>query len=100
MNFLVLNVREYSFKDDAGKKVEGATITYLDLSNEPDENEKGFAPLTVSATPEKARDFTTVPGYYDLSFTQRRGAKGRAQIVFDRARLVSAVDFSLEAAAR
>ncbi len=100
MNFLVLNVREYSFKDDAGKRVEGATITYLDLSNEPDENEKGFAPLTVSASSEKARDFTTVPGYYDLSFTQRRGAKGRAQIVFDRARLVAAVDFGLEPAAR
>lgn len=97
MNYLVLNVREYSFKDDNGKRVEGATVTYLDLSNEPGEGEKGYAPLSISATPEKSRDFTEVPGYYDLSFSQRRGAKGRPQIVFDRARLVSAVDFDLKA---
>jgi hypothetical protein len=95
MNYLVLNVREYNFKDDNDKRVEGATVTYLDLSNEPGEGEKGFAPLTISATPDKARGFTEVPGYYEMSFTQRRGAKGRPQIVFDRARLVAPTDFNL-----
>ncbi len=89
MNYLVLNVREYSFKDDNDKRVEGATITYLDLSNEPDEGEKGFAPLSISGTLEKVRDFTEVPGYYEMNFTQRRGAKNRATLVFDRARLVA-----------
>jgi hypothetical protein len=31
-----------------------------------------------------------------MTFTQRRGAKGRPQIVFDRAELVMSADFSLE----
>jgi hypothetical protein len=96
VNYLVLNVREYSFKDDNDKRVEGATITYLDLTNEPDEGEKGFAPLSISGTLEKVRDFTEVPGYYEMNFTQRRGAKNRATLVFDRARLVAAVDFTTE----
>jgi hypothetical protein len=96
VNYLVLNVREYSFKDDNNRNVEGATVTYLDLTNEPGEGEKGYAPLSISATTDKLRDFTEVPGYYDMSFGQRRGAKGRPQIVFDRARLISAVDFNLK----
>jgi hypothetical protein len=97
MNYLVLHVRPYSFRDDGNRLVEGASLTYLDLSNEPDEGEKGFAPLTITATTEKARSFTEVPGYYELSFSQRRGAKGRPQIVFDRARLVAGADFGLGA---
>ncbi len=96
MNYLVLNVREYRFNDDSGKKVEGATVTYLDLSNEPGDGEKGYAPLSISASSDKVRDFTEVPGFYDMSFSQRRGAKGRPQIVFDRARLVTGVDFGTE----
>jgi hypothetical protein len=96
VNYLVLHVRPYSFRDDSNRLVEGASVTYLDLSNEPDEGEKGFAPLTITATTDKARGFTEVPGYYDLSFSQRRGAKGRPQIVFDRARLVTGVDFGME----
>lgn len=96
MNYLVLNVREYSFKDDNDKRVEGVTITYLDLSNEPDEGEKGFAPLAISGTLEKSRDFTEVPGYYEMNFTQRRGAKNRATLVFDRARLVAAASFDAD----
>lgn len=97
MNYLVLHVRPYSFRDDNNRLVEGASVTYLDLTNEPDEGEKGFAPLTITAPTEKAKSFTEVPGYYELNFSQRRGAKGRPQIVFDRARLVMGADFSLEA---
>ena len=96
MNYLVLHVRPYSFRDDSNRLVEGASVTYLDFTNEPDDGEKGFAPLTITATPEKVRGFTDVPGYYELSFSQRRGAKGRPQIVFDRAKLVLPADFNLE----
>ncbi len=100
MNYLVLNVRDYNFKDDSGKVVEGSSVTYLDLTSQPGEGEKGFAPLTISATPDKARGFTEVPGYYEMTFTQRRGAKGRPQIVFDRADLVMLADLSLEVLTR
>ncbi len=90
MNYLVLNVREYSFKADDGKRVEGATVTYIDPTSEPSEGEKGFAPLSISATLDQSRTFTAVPGYYDMSFGQRRGAKGRPQIIFDAAVLTEA----------
>lgn len=96
MNYLVLHVRPYSFRDDNNRLVEGASVTYLDLTNEPDEGEKGFAPLTITAPTEKAKSFTEVPGYYDLNFSQRRGAKGRPQIVFDRAKLIMGAEFKLE----
>jgi hypothetical protein len=96
VNYFVLHVRPYSFRDDSNRLVEGASVTYLDLTNEPDEGEKGFAPLTISASPEKLKAFTEVPGYYELNFSQRRGAKGRPQIVFDRARLVAGAELSLE----
>lgn len=93
MNYLVLHARPYSFQDDNGRAVEGATITYLDLDNEPEQGEKGFAPLNISATLDQLREFSTVPGFYDMSFKQVRGAKGRPRLVFTRAALVQTVDF-------
>lgn len=93
MSFLVLNVRSYSFKDEEKRTVEGATITYLDLDNEPEEGEKGIAPLSISATLDQAHDFTTVPGLYDLQFKHRRGAQGKTRVVFHSATLRQAVNF-------
>jgi hypothetical protein len=96
VKYLVLHVRPYSFRDDSNRLVEGASVTYLDLTNEPDKGEKGYAPLTISAPSDKVKGFTEVPGFYELSFSQRRGAKGRPQIVFDRARLVAGAELSLD----
>jgi hypothetical protein len=94
VNFLVLNVREYNFKDDDGKTVEGATVTYIDLTSVPEEGEKGQPVLQLSATRDQAHDFTTVPGMYEMSFTQRRGARGKATIAFARAQLSEPVTFA------
>lgn len=93
MNYLVLHTRPYSFKDDDGRLVEGATITYLDLDNEPDQSEQGFAPLQISATLDQLRDFTSVPGFYNMNFRQARGAKGRPRLVFSTATMTQSVDF-------
>ncbi len=94
MNYLVLNVREYSFKDDKDKVVEGATITYLDLDNEPEKGEKGLAPLQVSATTNQARDFSDVPGLYDMQFKHKRGAQNKVRVVFHSATLKQPVSFA------
>ena len=80
MTYLVIHVRPYSFRDDGNKLVEGASITYLDLDNEPDEGEKGHPPLTITAPLDVAKDFIQVPGHYEMEFKQRRGAKGRPTI--------------------
>lgn len=91
MSFLVIHVRPYSFRDDNNKLVEGASVTYLDLTNVPDEGEKGFAPLTISAPLEVAKDFAQVPGHYQMEFKQRRGAKGRPTISLTGALLTGGV---------
>jgi hypothetical protein len=94
MNYLVLNVREYSFRDDKDKAVEGATITYLDLGNEPEKGEKGFAPLQISANIDQTRDFPSVPGFYDMQFKHKRGAQNKVRVVFHSATLKQAVTFT------
>lgn len=96
MNFLVLHVRNYSFKDDNDRTVEGATVTYLDLTNEPEKGERGFAPLSISVTPDQTADFSAVPGLYYLQFRQGRGAKGRPRLIFHGATFRQRVDFSLD----
>lgn len=93
MNYLVLHTRPYSFKDDDGRLVEGATITYLDLDNDPEQNEQGFAPLQISATLDQLRDFTSVPAYYNMQFKQARGAKGRPRLVFHSATMTQPASF-------
>lgn len=96
MNYLVLHTRPYSFKDDEGRLVEGASITYLDLDNDPDQGEKGYAPLQISATLDQLRDFTSVPGFYNMNFRQARGAKGRPRLVFHNATLTQPMSFARE----
>lgn len=98
MNYLVLHTRPYSFKDEGtGRLVEGASITYLDLDNEPDQGEKGFAPLQISATLDQLRDFTSVPAFYNMQFKQARGQKGRGvRLVFHSATLAQPVSFGRE----
>lgn len=93
MNYLVLNVRNYNFKDEGGRTIEGATVTYLDLDNEPEAGERGYAPLQISATLNQAQDFTSVPGFYNIMFKQARGAKGRPRLVFHTATLTQSVNF-------
>lgn len=80
MSFLVLHVRPFSFRDDKNKLVEGASVTYLDPHNDTDEGEKGYAPLTITASLDVVKDFLQVPGHYQMEFRQRRGAKGRPTI--------------------
>jgi hypothetical protein len=99
MSYLVLHVRPYSFKDDSDRTVEGATITYLDLGNDAEPGELGHAPLSISATLDQLRDFTNVPGFYDMNFKQVRGAKGRPRLVFADATLTQAVVFKSERSA-
>lgn len=96
MNYLVLHTRPYNFKDDEGRTVEGATITYLDLDNDPDQGEKGFAPLSISAKLDQLHDFTSVPGFYNMNFRQARGANGRPRLVFANATLTQPMSFERE----
>lgn len=98
MNFLVLNVRPYSFEADDGRQISGASVTYLDLEagddTTPSTDEKGLAPLTISAPERIVQDFDGVPGLYQLHFTHRRGKGGKPQLSLGGATLVRTVDLS------
>ena len=96
MSYLVLHVRPYDFDSDDGRRISGASVTYLDLA-EPDtsraSDERGVAPLTISTTVDASRGISQAPGIYDLRFTQRRGKGGRPVLTLTGAQLVRPLDF-------
>lgn len=95
MNYLVLNVRSWKLTDDATREArEGLTVTYLDLDSAPSEGEVGIAPLNISADKKLLSSFTSAPALYELSFTQRRGAKGKPQLVLNGATLQKTIKLS------
>jgi hypothetical protein len=97
VNYLVLHVRPYDFKDkDSGRRVQGASLTYLDLEVPPSsqDGERGYAPIQLTIDVELVPAFTVAPGFYDLSFGQRRGLKGRPQLTLAKAKLEAPVDLT------
>lgn len=87
--YLVLEVRPYDFTSD-GQHLEGVKVTYLDLGSPAEGNARGFSPLSVTAAPGLDAQFGKVPGFYELDFRQRAGARGRPQLVLTGAHLVRA----------
>jgi hypothetical protein len=98
MSFLVLHVRPYDFDSDDGRRISGASVTYLELTNGPvptqGPGELGVAPLTITTTVDAAQGIVQAPGIYDLRFTQRRGKAGRPVLVLADAQLVRQVQLS------
>lgn len=94
MSYLVLYVRPYDFKNKQGEHIQGATLTYLDLSMEPTGDERGHAPLNLSVDRQTASQFTTAPAFYDLDFRQKRGKDGKPQIVLVGGTLSQPVNFA------
>lgn len=96
--FLVLHVRPYDFESDDGRRISGASVTYLDLSDGPipsqGPDERGVAPLTITTTVDAAQGIVQAPGLYDLRFTQRRGKAGRPVLTLADAQLVRQVNLS------
>ncbi len=97
MSYLVLHMRPYDFDSDDGRRISGASVTYLDLSAAgtplPASDECGVAPLTITTTVDIAQDIVQAPAIYDLRFTQRRGKGGRPTLTLAGAELVRQVDF-------
>lgn len=78
---LLLSARRYSFEGDRGGNVEGVQLTYIvSGSVENTENQRGVAPLTISAPMEVFSKLAAVPGVYDMDFKQRPGKNGRPSL--------------------
>ncbi len=79
MRCLVLGARRYSFRDDGGARVEGATLHYLTLDGDQvgDDDQVGEIPMQVSTPLAVFQDVARVPAFYDVDFRQRPGRGGR-----------------------
>jgi hypothetical protein len=92
-NYVVLGVRQFSFKDDRDRQVEGCKVTYLDApSDQP--GVRGYQPLTVTTPIEYWNQFTTIPAIYNIDFAQRPDAKGKPVLTVRNAEFIDQVDFS------
>jgi hypothetical protein len=74
---VLLSARRYDFKDDAGKQVEGVTLTYITENVETEGDTRGCQPLSVAGASSVWSKLGAVPGIYDLDFKQRPGPKGK-----------------------
>lgn len=72
---LVLYVRPYNFKDEAGRALEGVTVYYLNNSSTADPN-SGFGYQPLKANVVNMDGISTVPGIYQANFTPFGTSKG------------------------
>jgi hypothetical protein len=89
---LVLSARRYDFKDDAGKHVEGVTVTYLTAFCETEGDTRGCQPLSTSAPSSLWPQLERLPAYCDLDFKQRPGPKGKPTLQLVGVKFVESVD--------
>lgn len=86
--YVVLAVKKYSFaQEGTGQIVEGVTVHYCD-EPEVKEESKGLFPMKITAPIEAFKDFTTVPGLYDMKLSLKPDAKGKASVSFAYAKFL------------
>lgn len=72
---LVLFVRPYSFKDEAGRNLEGVTVYYLNnVSTSDSTSGYGYQPLKANVA--NMDGISTVPAVYEACFTPFGTSKG------------------------
>lgn len=92
--FLVLAIKPYEFKSGDGEKVSGMNVQYINpFEKFEEESIEGFPVYTARLDKDKQRHFNTVPGFYDLDFSMRPGAKGKAELSLKSASFAGAVEF-------
>lgn len=89
---VLLSARRYDFKDDAGKQVEGVTLTYITDNVETEGDTRGCQPLSVAGALSVWPKLAAVPGVYDLDFKQRPGPKGKPTLQLVDLKFVAPVE--------
>lgn len=91
---LVLSVRRYDFTDEKdGRQLTGVTVEYLDPESELTSpgDRRGLPVFTVGGSVDLDKEFSAVPGVYDLDFRMKPGLKGRPTLQLSGAHLVQGV---------
>ena len=95
---LVLYINPFDFEPEPGQRISGLTLEYLDLEQDPNdharEGTKGLTVFKDTLEPEAVRDFTAIPGLYELSHRRTRDAKGKQVFRVSGGRLVGKVDLA------
>lgn len=95
MNAIVISARQFAFKDDQGRNVEGVTLTYADPAEEATGGRKGLTLMNATAPAVVWDSVQQVPGYYDLDFRMRPGKGGRPVVQLVGADFKAAVHFGV-----
>jgi hypothetical protein len=77
MEVLVLSLKGYDFKNDAGERVVGNKLYYI--VQDEIEGVDGFAPMVVNI--DSTEGINTVPGIYNLDFTTKTGKNNKPELV-------------------
>lgn len=89
--FLVVGLQSFDFKDENGRAIKGNTMYFLDKSDS--EGYMGLKTGKMSIPDGMLKAFTVLPGYYDLDFSVRVGAGGKAIATIGSVEFISAVNF-------
>jgi hypothetical protein len=94
--YLVIAAKSYDFKNDAGERVQGLNVTYLDPEMREDtETQVGLLPLKVPALSKVFSQIEKLPGYYELDFRQRPDGKGKPVLTLASCRFKAELDIGL-----
>ena len=81
MEYIVLGVQKWSLQDERTKQEKrGVTVHFFDPAEQYDDYEsKGIFPAKISVHENFFKDFTTLPGRYEIVTKMSRGAGGRSK---------------------
>lgn len=92
MSYFVHHARSWRLKDEDTKEIrEGITVTYTDPTTPHTEGEIGTPTLNITADLALMKSFEQGSGWYEFSFSQRRGKAGKPQLVLNGAKLLKPV---------
>lgn len=86
MKVLVLGVKSYDFKNDAGEKVAGTKVYYV--TNDAIEGVEGYPPMCVTVGSDV---FPVLPGIYNFDFSMKQGKNNKPELVVVDSNFVSHV---------
>lgn len=89
---VLLSARRYDFAGSDGNQVVGMTLTYLTGDVEESADNRGAAPMSITAPLALYSELGPLPGLYDMDFRQRPGKGGKPTLQCVGVKFRSALD--------
>ncbi|SIQ89560.1 hypothetical protein SAMN05880570_2642 [Paenibacillus sp. RU4T] len=89
---LILSTNAYRLQDEVtGEIREGVTLQIADQPSTTS-RQKGLAVSKITAPIEALPNLATVPGYYDVEYSIRPGAGGKARVEYRSAKFIAPLE--------